>query len=160
MLDPKILREEPDKIRSMLKARAVNFDLDALIKIDKQKRELIIKTDELRKKRNDISLAIGKSKKEGKDTSSLLDQMKKVSADLEQLESDQNKIETQYTKLAFTIPNLIHESVPVGPDAASNKEIRKWGKVPQFDFKVKDHIDFSQALDLVDLERAAKIAGV
>src|SRR3989338_658706 len=159
MLDPKILREEPDKIRSMLKARAVNFDLDALIKIDKQKRELIIKTDELRKKRNDISLAIGKSKKEGKDTSSLLDQMKKVSADLEQLESDQNKIETQYTKLAFTIPNLIHESVPVGPDAASNKEIRKWGKIPQFDFTVKDHIDFSQALDLVDLERAAKIAG-
>lgn len=159
MLDPKILREEPDKIRSMLKARAVEFDLDALIKIDKQKRELIIKTDELRKKRNDISLEIGKSKKEGKDTSSLLDQMKKVSAELEKLESDQNKIETQYTKLAFTIPNLIHESVPVGPDAASNKEIRKWGKIPQFDFKAKDHIDFSQALDLVDLERAAKIAG-
>ena len=159
MLDPKILREEPDKIRSMLKARAVNFDLDALVKLDKQKRELIIKTDELRKKRNDVSLEIGKSKKEGKDTSSLLDQMKNVSSELEKLESEQNKIESQYTKLAFTIPNLIHESVPVGPDAASNKEIRKWGKIPQFDFTVKDHIDVSQSLDLVDLERAAKIAG-
>ncbi|HXV51040.1 MAG TPA: serine--tRNA ligase [Nitrosopumilaceae archaeon] len=159
MLDPKILREEPDKIRSMLKARAVNFDLDALVKLDKQKRELIIKTDELRKKRNDVSLEIGNSKKEGKDTSSLLDQMKNVSSELEKLESEQNKIESQYTKLAFTIPNLIHESVPVGPDAASNKEIRKWGKIPQFDFTVKDHIDVSQSLDLVDLERAAKIAG-
>lgn len=159
MLDPKILREEPDKIRSMLKARAVNFDLDALVKLDKQKRELIIKTDELRKKRNDVSLEIGKSKKEGKDTSSLLDQMKNVSSELEKLESKQNKVESQYTKLAFTIPNLIHESVPVGPDAASNKEIRKWGKIPQFDFTVKDHIDVSQSLDLVDLERAAKIAG-
>ncbi|MGQ0376665.1 MAG: serine--tRNA ligase [Nitrososphaerota archaeon] len=159
MLDPKVLREEPEKIRAMLKARVVNFDLDALVKLDKQKRELIIKTDELRKKRNDVSLEIGKSKKEGKDTSSLLDEMKQVSAELEKLESEQNKIETQYTKLAFTIPNLIHESVPVGPDSTSNKEIRKWGKIPQFDFKVRDHIDFSQALDLVDLERAAKIAG-
>jgi len=159
MLDPKVLREEPEKIRTMLKARAVNFDLDALVKLDKQKRELIIKTDELRKKRNDISLDIGKLKKAGKDRASLLDQMKNVSAELEKLESEQNKIESQYAKLAFTIPNLIHESVPIGPDSTSNKEIRKWGKIPQFDFKVKDHIDFSQSLDLVDLERAAKIAG-
>jgi seryl-tRNA synthetase len=143
----------------MLKARAVNFDLDALVNIDKQKRELIIKTDDLRKKRNDISLEIGKSKKEGKDTSSLLDQMKNVSTELERLESEQNKTESQYAKLAFTIPNLIHESVPIGPDSTSNKEIRKWGKVPKFDFEVKDHIYFSQSLDLVDLERAAKIAG-
>ena len=159
MLDPKVLREEPEKIRTMLKARAVNFDLDALVKLDKQKRELIIKTDELRKKRNDISLDIGKLKKAGKDRASLIDQMKNVSAELEKLESEQNKIESQYAKLAFTIPNLIHESVPIGPDSTSNKEIRKWGKIPQFDFKVKDHIDFSQSLDLVDLERAAKIAG-
>jgi seryl-tRNA synthetase len=159
MLDPKVLREEPEKIRAMLKARAVNFDLDALVNIDKQKRELIIKTDDLRKKRNDISLEIGKSKKEGKDTSSLLDQMKNVSTELERLESEQNKTESQYAKLAFTIPNLIHESVPIGPDSTSNKEIRKWGKVPKFDFEVKDHIYFSQSLDLVDLERAAKIAG-
>jgi len=159
MLDPKVLREEPEKIRAMLKARAVSFDLDALVKLDKQKRELIIKTDELRKKRNDISLEIGKSKKEGKDTSSLLDQMKNVSAELEKLESEQNKTESQYAKLAFTIPNLIHESVPIGPDSTTNKEIRKWGKIPKFDFEVRDHIDFSQSLDLVDLERAAKIAG-
>src|SRR3989338_4050306 len=83
-----------------------------------------------------------------KDTSSLLDQMKKVSADLEQLESDQNKIETQYTKLAFTIPNLIHESVPVGPDAASNKEIRKWGKIPRARFYAlkNDLVRLNQAL--------------
>jgi len=159
MLDPKILREEPDRIRNMLKARAVDFELDALINLDRQKRELIIKTDELRKKRNDISLEVGKSKKEGKKASSLLDEMKKVSSDLEKLESEQNKIESQYTKLAFTIPNLIHESVPISPDASANKEIRGWGKIPQFDFQVKDHIYFSQALDLVDLERAAKIAG-
>lgn len=159
MLDPKILRDEPDKIRSMLKARASSFDLDALIQLDKKKRDLIIKTDELRKKRNDISLDIGKSKKTGNDASSLLEQMKTVSADLEKLEAEQNMTESQYTKLALTIPNLIHESVPVGPDGTANKEIRKWGKTPQFDFKIKDHVDFSQALDLVDLERAAKIAG-
>ena len=67
------------------------------------------------------------------------------------------KILTQ--KLALTIPNLIHKTVPIGPDETANKEIRKWGNIPDFDFKINDHIDISENLDLVDLERAAKVAG-
>ena len=65
----------------------------------------------------------------------------------------------KYSSLAFTIPNLIHKSVPIGPDESANKEIKKWGDVPNFDFKINDHIDISENLDLVDLERAAKVAG-
>ena len=159
MLDPKIIRENPDKIRKMLKDRVVEFDFDALVQHDKKRRELIIKTDELRKKRNEISLEIGQKKKVGQDTSSLLEEMKRVSTELENLESSQNKVESDYAKLALTIPNLIHESVPIGNDAAANKEIRKWGKIPKFDFQIKDHVDFSIDSDLADLERAAKIAG-
>lgn len=159
MLDPKILRESPDTIRKMLKDRVIEFALDDLIKLDKERRELIIKTDELRKEKNDISLEIAEKKKSGKDASSLIEKMRKVSETLSKLEIVQNKTESEYEKLSLRMPNLIHESVPRGKDETFNKEIRRWGKVPQFNFKVKDHIDISQNLDLVDLERAAKVSG-
>jgi seryl-tRNA synthetase len=159
MLDPKILRENPDKIRKMLNDRNVDFPLDELIKLDKDRRDLIIKTDELRKKRNEISIEIANRKKANQNTTSLIEQMQKISQILTDLETEQTRIETNYTKLALTIPNLVDESVPIGRDNTVNKEIKKWGKIPQFDFKVKDHIDISQSLDLIDLERAAKVAG-
>ena len=159
MLDPKIIKEEPEIIRKMLKNRAVNFDFDGLVQCDKQRRELIIKTDELRKKRNDVSLEIAQKKKAGQDSAPLLEMMKEVSQKLEEMEKTQNKVELDYKKLALTIPNLIHESVPIGVDETANKEIKKWGEPSRLDFKVQDHVDFSTSLDLVDLERAAKVAG-
>ena len=159
MLDPKILRENPDIIRKMLKDRAVNFSLDDLIKLDKERRDLIIKTDDLRKKKNEIALEIAQKKKSGQETTPLIEQMRQVSETLSGLEDIQTKTESEYTKLALTLPNLIHESVPIGKDETANKELRKWGKIPQFDYKIKDHIEISQNLDLIDLERAAKVAG-
>ena len=159
MLDPKLIKEKPQIIRNMLKARSVDFDLDALIEFDQKRREFIIKTDELRKKKNQIALGISQKKKTGEDISSILDDMKNISAELSKLESEQETIENKYSRLALTIPNLVHESVPVGVDENANKEIRKWGNIPNFDFKINDHIDISENLDLVDLERAAKVAG-
>ncbi len=159
MLDPKILRENPDKIRKMLKDRGLEYNLDGLIQLDKQRRNLIMETDEFRKKRNEISMEIGKKKKDGQDSSDLLDEMKKVSTQLEELESKQNTVESDYAKLAYTVPNLIHETVPIGTDAKANQEVRTWGKIPKLDFKIQDHIDFSVNSDLVDLERASKVAG-
>ncbi len=117
MLDPKILRENPDKIRKMINDRAVEFDLDALIDADKKRREFIIKTDELRKKKNSVSLQIAEKKKAGDDTSKILAEMKKISTELSELEITQIKIEEKYSKLAYTIPNIIHESVPIGTDS-------------------------------------------
>jgi seryl-tRNA synthetase len=159
MLDPKLLRENPEKIRNMLEARAVKFPLDELISLDKDRRELIIKTDELRKKRNEVSLEISRIKKSGEDASCLIGQMQTVSDDLRKLEETQIKVEENFTKLSLTLPNMVHESVPIGKDDTANKEIRKWGSIPTFDFEVKDHIDLTQSLDLVDLERAAKVSG-
>ncbi|WP_101477678.1 serine--tRNA ligase [Candidatus Nitrosotalea bavarica] len=159
MLDPKLLRENPEKIRNMLEARAVKFPLDELISLDKERRELIIKTDELRKKRNEVSLEISRKKKAGQDASSLIGQMQTVSDDLRKLEETQIKIEDNFTKLSLTLPNMVHESVPLGKDDATNIEIKKWGNIPTFDFEIKDHIDLTQNLDLVDLERAAKVSG-
>ena len=159
MLDPKILKEKPEIIRKMLKDRQVTFDLDSLINLDAKRRELIIKTDDLRKKKNTVSLDIASKKKAGQDASSAISQMQQVSSELAALESEQLKVESDYARLAFSIPNLVHESVPIGPDDTANREVRKWGKVPSFDYTIKDHIDISQSLDLVDLERAAKAAG-
>lgn len=159
MLDPKIIKEKPQFIRDMLKARSVEFNFDELIDLDQKRREFILKTDELRKKKNQIASTISQKKKSGEDTSSILAEMKNISEELTKLEALQEEIEKKYSRLALTIPNLIHESVPVGKDETANKEIKKWGKIPAFDFKINDHIDISENLDLVDLERAAKVAG-
>jgi len=159
MLDPKIVKEKSHIIRDMLKARAVDFDLDTLITSDQKRREFILKTDELRKKKNQIALEISQKKKANEDASSILSKMKNVSNELAKIESEQEIIENTYSKLALTIPNLIHESVPIGTDENANKEVRKWGNIPTFDFKINDHIDISENLDIVDLERAAKVAG-
>jgi len=159
MLDPKIIRDEPEKIRKMLKDRAVDFDFDKMLDLDKQRRDLMKETDELRKKRNQMSITIGQAKKSNEDTSTLLNDMAKISKQLDALEQSQKTVELDYTHLAFSIPNMIHESVPIGTDESSNVELRKWGEIPQFNFQINDHIDLGQNLNIIDLERAAKTAG-
>ena len=159
MLDPKIIRDEPERIRKMLKDRAIDFDFDKMLDLDKQRRDLIKETDELRKKRNQMSITIGQAKKSNQDTSTLLGDMGKISKDLDDLEESQKTVESDYRHLAFSIPNMIHESVPIGTDESANVELRKWGEIPQFDFPINDHIDLGQNLNIIDLERAAKTAG-
>ena len=158
MLDMKMIRENLENIRNMLKYRDVQFDLDLLLELDKKRREMIITTDELRKKKNEMSVKISETKKAGSDATSIIQEMQSVSAELTKLEEVQQKTELEYTKLALTIPNLLDKSVPQG-DSTANKEIRKWGDIPKFDFEVKDHIDISENLNLLELERAAKTAG-
>src|SRR5579885_765413 len=159
MLDPKLIKDNPEKIKAMLSARALDFPLDEFIKVDKDRRELIVKTDELRKTKNQISLEIAKKKKSNEDATKLIEQMQSASQELQRLEESQIKAEDTYRKLSLTMPNMIHDSVPIGKDETANKEIRKWGNIPSFDFKIHDHIDLTQNLGLVDLERAAKVAG-
>lgn len=159
MLDPKLIRDNPEKIREMLKLRNIDFPLDEFMKSDKERRELIIKTDELRKTKNQISIEIAKKKKSNEDASNIIQQMQSISQELQKLEEIQVMTEDKYKKLSLTLPNLVHESVPIGKDETANTEIKKWGSTPTFDFKILDHIDLTQKLDLVDLERAAKVSG-
>ena len=158
MLDMKMIRENPENIRKMLKDRAVQFDLDLLLELDKKRREMILSTDNLRKKKNEMSIKISEAKKTGSEAVPLIQEMQLVSQELAKLEEVQRETESEYSKLALTIPNVLHKSVPCGDDSANN-EIRKWGTIPQFDFEVKDHIDISENLNLLELERAAKTAG-
>ena len=159
MLDPKIIRDEPDKIRKMITDRAVKFDFDNMLELDKKRRGLIQETDELRKKRNQMSIAIGNAKKSNEDISNLLSDMEIISKELDELEESQKNTELSYTNLAFSIPNMIHKSVPIGPDESANVEVRKWGEIPKFDFDVKGHEEIAEKLDILDIQRASKIAG-
>ncbi len=158
MLDMKMIRENPESIRKMLKDRGIQFDLDSLLDLDKKRRDMIISTDELRKKKNEMSIKISEAKKTGNEASTIIQEMQSVSQDLTKLEEIQHKTELEYSKLALTVPNMLDKSVPCG-DSLANKETRKWGDVPKFDFEIKDHIDISENLNLLELERAAKTAG-
>lgn len=159
MLDPKLIRDHPEKIREMLSVRALEFPFDDFLRLDRERRDMIIKTDELRKTKNQISLEIARKKKANEDASGLIGQMQSASQELQKLEEAQKKAEEDYRRLSLTLPNLVHESVPVGSDETANREVTKWGSIPSFDFAARDHIDLTQSLNLVDLERAAKVSG-
>jgi Seryl-tRNA synthetase len=159
MLDPKIIRDEPEKIKEMLKDRAVEFDLEKMLELNKMRKDMMQQTDELKQKRNQMSMKIATEKKAGNDASELLQEMSQISSKLDDMENQRKTVEEDYHKLSFSIPNMIHDSVPKGPDESFNKQVRTWGDVPKFDFEVKDHIDLGLGLDIVDLERASKTAG-
>ena len=159
MLDMKIVRQDPEKIQKMLRDRYVEFDLDSLLDLDKKRREYILSTDDLRKKKNEMSLKIAEAKKAGQDADKIIQEMQLVSRQLTELEETQNKTELEYSKLILTLPNIFDQTVPIGEDSSVNKEVKKWGNIPKFDFQVSDHIDITQKLNLVDLQRAAKTAG-
>ena len=159
MLDPKIIRDEPEKIKEMLKDRAVDFDLEKMLELNKVRKDMMQQTDELKQKRNQMSMKIATEKKAGNDASELLQEMSQISSKLDDMENQRKTIDDDYHKLSFSIPNMIHDSVPKGPDESFNKQVRTWGDVPKFDFEVKDHIDLGLGLDIVDLERASKTAG-
>ena len=159
MLDPKIIRDEPEKIKEMLKDRAVEFDLEKMLELNKVRKDMMQQTDELKQKRNQMSMKIATEKKAGNDASELLQEMSQISSKLDDMENQRKTIDDDYHKLSFSIPNMIHDSVPKGSDESFNKQVRTWGDVPKFDFEVKDHIDLGLGLDIVDLERASKTAG-
>ena len=159
MLDPKIIKDEPDRIKQMLKDRAVEFDFEKMLELNKIRKEMMLQSDELKQKRNQMSVKIGSEKKAGNDASELLKEMGEISKKLDELENLRKTVDDDYHNLSFSIPNLIHDSVPKGVDESFNKQVRIWGEIPKFDFKVKDHIDLGLELDVVDLERASKTAG-
>ena len=159
MLDPKIIRDEPDRIKQMLKDRATEFDLEKMLELNTMRKKMMQQSDELKQKRNQMSVKIGNEKKAGNNASELLQEMGQISKKLEDLENSRKTVDDSYHNLSFSIPNLIHDSVPKGADESFNKQIRTWGEIPRFEFEVKDHIDLGLELDIIDLERASKTAG-
>lgn len=160
MLDPRILKEKPELVREMLKKRNMtDFPIDELIMQHRLRGELITKTQMLRRQKNMLSETIASKKKSKQDATFELGEMKQVSALLDQTESEATQIEVKFNQLMMTLPNLLHETVPVGKDEKDNVIVRQIGEIMRPSFNPKDHIDLATTLDLLDLSRAAKVSG-
>ncbi|MFL6477364.1 MAG: serine--tRNA ligase [Nitrososphaera sp.] len=160
MLDPKILKEKQEAIREMLKKRnMLDFPIDRLIMLHKHRGDLITKAQDLRRQKNIVSETVATKKRSQQDTSFELGEMKRLNALMQQTESEAIQVEEKFNQLMMTLPNLLNEDVPVGKDEHDNIIVRKHGTVTRPSFNPKDHIDLANALDLVDLGRAAKVSG-
>jgi seryl-tRNA synthetase len=158
MLDPKTLKENPDIVRAMLKRRNVEFPIDELVAIDKRRRELIVESQDLKHRKNKLSEAIATKKKTKQDAAAELAEMKQISAGLDKAEQERIATEERFKKLAMVVPNMLHESVPDGKDEHDNVIVRTAGTIRSIE-KPRDHVDIATALDLMDIERAAKVSG-
>ncbi len=162
MLDIKLIRENPELVKENLNKRGDPNNLamlKELIDADAKWRKHLTKLNELRHQRRQITTEIATAKKKGKDASSPISKAKKLDAEIADIEKKVKQYEEKVDHYLLRLPNLLHETVPMGRDENDSVEVRAWGKIPKFSFSVKDHIDLSLDLDLLDIERAGKIAG-
>ena len=162
MLDINLIRKNPEIVRRDLEKRNDKEKiklLEEVIELDKKWREELNELNKLRKKRNELSVEIAKMKKEGKDVSELLKEAEKLPEEIKILEKAVEEKERRIREILMVLPNILHESVPIGKDENDNVVVKTWGKIPEFKFKPKDHQDLAIPLDLIDIERAAKVAG-
>ena len=160
MLDIKLVRENPAQVIEKLKRRNEDTEVISRIQeVDSRRLEIIRKADSLKELRNKVSDEIAVMKKNKQDASEKIAEMKKVSEDVKQLDVDLRNIETEIENLLYYVPALPADEVPYGKSADDNIERTIWGKKINFDFKVKDHIELSKKLDILDFERGAKITG-
>jgi len=158
MIDPKILKESPKIIREMLERRKISYPLDELLEFDGKRRDLIIETQNLRHRKNTLSQSIASKKKKQQSVENELDEMRNVGELLKTAEAKKAMIEKRYSQLIYSIPNLLHESVPTGNSEDDNIIVRTHNDHMKPRAK-NDHVDLANSLGLIDLERAAKIAG-
>ena len=162
MIDIKALRKDPDLFKKALKDRGYDEGMiDEVLKIDEEWRKLTSEINELRAKRNEISKRVAKAKREKneEEANKLIEEGKRVGDLIKELEEKQRELEEKQRELLLRIPNVPHESVPVGEDETYNVEIRKWGEPTKFDFEPKAHWDIGPDLNLLDIERAGKLSG-
>ncbi|MBI5098048.1 MAG: serine--tRNA ligase [Nitrospirae bacterium] len=160
MLDIRFVRENTDKVIEALKKRGQkNEILNKFLEIERERRDLMRIVEEQRQLRNKLSQEIGQLKKEGREAAGILSEAKSVSDQITAKEEILRVLEDKAKQELLLIPNIPHESVPIGKDDADNIEIRVWGDKPQFSFEPKNHWDIGENLGILDFERAGKIAG-
>ncbi len=159
MLDPKRIRSDKNYITKNFSRRGVKVDLDEVIELDAQRRQLQSELDNLRAEKNRASKEIGLAKSETDAISESKARIRELNQDLKNAEKELNKLSNQLSIFYLSFPNLLHDSVPEGDEESMNQEIRVWGEPRVFDFKVKDHVQLGQDLELLDFETAAKISG-
>ncbi|MBP3041106.1 serine--tRNA ligase [Bacillaceae bacterium Marseille-Q3522] len=160
MLEIKYLRDHFQEIKQKLQHRGEDLtDLDKFGDLDAKRRQLIVEGEKLKSTRNEVSQQVAKLKREKQDADQLIKEMREVGEKIKGLDQELREVEEELGMLLLNIPNIPHESVPIGDTEDENVEIRKWGELPNFDFEPKPHWDIAKNLDILDFERAAKVAG-
>ena len=161
MLDIKSIRENTAYVKIQLNRRGAgtSADLERLITLDAERRDALSKSQILKKQKKTLSAEVGKLKKQGQNADALMAEVKQLNDEIREWDDKSADLEEQVRTTLLNIPNLPSESAPQGSDESHNVEIRQWGEKPQFDFKPKNHLKLGEALGLLDLKRAAKIAG-
>lgn len=159
MLDIKFVRSNPELIQEALKKRGTEINLDEFLKLDEKRRVNLTEVEQLKNKRNVVSKEIGNLKRQGLDAEEKVAEMGIVGDKIKKLDDDLREIEDKMQNIIMYIPNIPHESLPIGPDENYNREERRWGEIPEFNFAAQAHWDLGEKLDILDFERAAKVTG-
>jgi seryl-tRNA synthetase len=159
MLDVQLIRSDLDGVAARLATRGVTIDVASFRALEEQRKHAQVRTQELQATRNATSTQIGVFKRRGEDTSILMEGVSAVGEELKKIEAELEGIQAQLTDMLLGIPNLPHQSVPVGKSPEDNVEVRRAGEPRRFDFPVKDHVDVGAGLGMLDFDAAAKISG-
>ncbi len=159
MLDIKFIRSNPELVKSCIKNRGEKADVDRLLKIDEKHRDLLYQFEEKRRIQNSFSKDIATLKRDEKDASNLISDMQKLAAVVKSIKAKTAEVKNELDEMMLTIPNIFDDEVPIGKNEKDNKIIREWGEKPVFDFEPLDYMQLSKKLDLIDYDRATKIAG-
>jgi seryl-tRNA synthetase len=161
MLDLRLIRERPEWVKERIKLKGENADseIDRILELDKKRRELLVEVEALKHERNVVSEEIARRKRSGEQVQELIENMRALSERIKQLDAMVSEVEKEINQLLLVIPNIPHESVPIGSDENDNVEVMRWGEPRKFDFEPKPHWEIAQNLGLIDFERGVKLSG-
>ncbi|WP_412756460.1 serine--tRNA ligase [Legionella bozemanae] len=159
MLDIQLLRDDPQFVATQLLKRGFKFDVSSFTVLEEKRKALQVATQALQNERNLRSKAIGEAKARGEDIEPMREDMNRLAKELEEKKAELEGLLQQIEAIALRLPNIPHESVPVGEDEQHNQEVRRWGKVSPFDFPVKSHDELGDGLGQMDFALAAKLTG-
>lgn len=159
MLDIKQIRSNPEILKKALLKSGVKLNIDGFLALDAKRRELLVKTEQLKNHQNTQSKLIPQYKKEGRDTTTLLEEMKKLSDTVTKFDEKVRAIDEELTDIMLTIPNIPNENVPAGESDTDNLEVRRYREPREFDFEPKAHWDIGEALDIIDPAAAGRVTG-
>lgn len=159
MLDSRIVRTEPQQVAEQLMARGFTLDVEALTTLEARRKEVQMRTEQLQAERNSSAKSIGQAKARGEDIAPLLATVEQMGSDLDSAKQELAGIQEQLDDILLGVPNIPHESVPVGADEDANVEVRRWGEPTAFGFPIKDHVELGEQLGQLDFANAAKLSG-
>jgi seryl-tRNA synthetase len=159
MLDVRLLRDDLEQVKTRMATRGIKIDWGQFLSLDRQRRDALSRLEKLKEQKNRLSGEIGNLKKSGADATGLMREVEQLSEQIRDSARPLAELEERFEQFMLTVPNLPHLNVKVGKDSDDNREIRRWGASPKFDFPARNHWEIGEELDILDFQRAVKLAG-